>query len=1164
MSSIIKSVDKTIVNFEEKFTYDINASFSGVEGNISSAKILDFIPDYIEYTLPKSINHVKEITETIVEGGTEVVFDFGEITDLGIAISFYIECKFKLGTDNNASFENKAQLYINEALDDESIAQEVTLLVEEDFILSETIIAPSNAVGAPGSRVIYSIVLRNLLKSQGGEGDPGAKLKNINIYSDLPEGLTLDTNYPIRGIDVSNNEYRDTRYDNQFGEVVGNGFEFEIPEYYGTRYRITFVANIDTEAIVGEEITHTSELEVESILRDTASRVLTIGESNYLGSISKYGPSRGDLGDDITFELRTGNYGNQDLINLIIKDDIPKEVKVKRIKTGSYQLNVINVLIDQEYDIEYELNNSDNFILLGTFNTNTSQTVILPEVAQNDKITAIKATIPNYGVGIVTSQPIVLDGEIIEINENKEFMNISSIQWIDESGESTEYATHTTIEDDLSELDISKSIIGGNNEDVIPGEVIRYKLQINTDKSKVNNPIITDLISDKVEYIGNESYSSYKYYENTTTNFTNENIPQDIPLVLERIDNYKDTNRTLIRYKLDGYLLRQKDKFIVEFDVKVKPGSIGEIENTTILGNTGDKGIVSDDNVYIDEDDRDDDGVYNEQLAQSNIVKSNILYYSILSSNKKVKGALDEVYSEQPIVGKTYSGGAVDYILTVTNEGNLDFEYIEIVDILPHIGDTGVILTNQNRKSEFRIYNVSDIKAYIKENNQIISTENIEIMYSKSYDPVRFSKENFGDDIIGTVDDWSTNLPSTVTDTKAVKIIFSQTTLKANQSIEIHMNALAPIGVEVDKVAWNSFAVKATYITELDEQKKLIPVEPEKVGVEIVASEKGSIEGIAWIDENKNGYIDNNEIGMNEVIVKLYTQDKTLISQTLTVSDTSGNTGFYKFDNLEFDSYYVEFERPIDYFYTVKIEGGDSKVDMATGMSDLIQVQESDKNILEINAGFVNKLDILELLLQILNEDIFKLSCETNEIIIENMKSIINEMIEILTMIEEVIINVLNSSEITDMGYKAQLERLLHIVTNIKTKLSFIIIPQNYCNTNILPYLLYNMTIVILDLLEIGMKFRGISVYRTRQCENVCLSAQIYEKLIQSMINDITLLQQDYLYIQDILNVLYADINKYTKSYVASYIPKPTIPTPINNINMSHYCREIRNNNCCK
>ena len=93
-------------------------------------------------------------------------------------------------------------------------------------------------------------------------------------------------------------------------------------------------------------------------------------------------------------------------------------------------------------------------------------------------------------------------------------------------------------------------------------------------------------------------------------------------------------------------------------------------------------------------------------LLQMNFCTDDIKYYGkrvigfrIREIGKRSIGFhLDKIY---PSTGATVPGGVSDYRLIIRNPGNVTMDNITIVDVLPFVGDQGLIDTNQ-RNSRWR------------------------------------------------------------------------------------------------------------------------------------------------------------------------------------------------------------------------------------------------------------------------------------------------------------------------------------------------------------------------------------------------------------------------------------------------------------------------------
>ncbi len=104
-----------------------------------------------------------------------------------------------------------------------------------------------------------------------------------------------------------------------------------------------------------------------------------------------------------------------------------------------------------------------------------------------------------------------------------------------------------------------------------------------------------------------------------------------------------------------------------------------------------------------------------------------------------------------------------------------------------------------------------------------------------------------------------------------------------------------------------------------------------------------------WLDENKNGIQDANEVGVAGITVSLYDNNNKLVAATVT--DAYGK---YLFDKLEPGNYHVGFTLPTNYVFTSKDQGIDdgldSDVDPITGMTGNYNLAINDTN-LTVDAG---------------------------------------------------------------------------------------------------------------------------------------------------------------------------------------------------------------------
>ncbi|HDD23815.1 MAG TPA: DUF11 domain-containing protein, partial [Chloroflexi bacterium] len=84
----------------------------------------------------------------------------------------------------------------------------------------------------------------------------------------------------------------------------------------------------------------------------------------------------------------------------------------------------------------------------------------------------------------------------------------------------------------------------------------------------------------------------------------------------------------------------------------------------------------------------------------------------------------------------------------------------------------------------------------------------------------------------------------------------------------------------------------------------------------------GFVGDYTWFDSNSNGIQDAGEPGMSNITVYLYDGNSNLVSTTQ--SDASG---YYFFENVTPGSYFLKFEQPPDYTFTVADQGSDDALD---------------------------------------------------------------------------------------------------------------------------------------------------------------------------------------------------------------------------------------------
>ena len=276
-----------------------------------------------------------------------------------------------------------------------------------------------------------------------------------------------------------------------------------------------------------------------------------------------------------------------------------------------------------------------------------------------------------------------------------------------------------------------------------------------------------------------------------------------------------------------------------------------------------------------------------------------------LDSFKLVKGQLDSDWHKYPESGLTSPGGTADYRLVVKNTGNVSLKSISITDILPIIGDTGVV-TPEARNTQWTPFLAGPVSA----------PSGLTVYYSTESNPQR---NDMGDpDPFPTGSsppNWSAVPPADITTVRSLRIDFGTTVLAGGDQLELSWPMRAPVNAPTaGEIAWNSFGVAAT---RNDNNSTLLPTEPIKVGIAVEPIKPAAYGNLVWQDLDRDGVQDLNEPGLDGVRVELYRDNgdgladpatDTLVGFTLTSSG-----GQYLFSFLPAGDYYAVFYKPPTY-----------------------------------------------------------------------------------------------------------------------------------------------------------------------------------------------------------------------------------------------------------
>lgn len=201
---------------------------------------------------------------------------------------------------------------------------------------------------------------------------------------------------------------------------------------------------------------------------------------------------------------------------------------------------------------------------------------------------------------------------------------------------------------------------------------------------------------------------------------------------------------------------------------------------------------------------------------------------------------------------------------------------IEFIDILPHIGDTGVILNEVSRLSEYSVSlaNENFIGQIISgKTGEVTTTTDFTVEYSSSNNPIRFN--DYGKYVIGT-DEWDN--PKDISLVRAIKVN-TNLLLDSSDTFAIIFKVLVPTAT-TGETAYNSFGAKFyVYDSTTETTSSMLPTEPNKVGITMENT----------IDTREQAYIDlMQSIAMQEAsIAYILEGEYAKMQKSLEFADTT-------------------------------------------------------------------------------------------------------------------------------------------------------------------------------------------------------------------------------------------------------------------------------------
>jgi SdrD B-like domain len=275
-----------------------------------------------------------------------------------------------------------------------------------------------------------------------------------------------------------------------------------------------------------------------------------------------------------------------------------------------------------------------------------------------------------------------------------------------------------------------------------------------------------------------------------------------------------------------------------------------------------------------------------------------------LSATATVQGASDGAPAVYPATATTDLTGAVSYSFVLTNSGSSPLSRLDLVDILPSVGDMTVAAPGEPRLSEWS-QELIGIDGVQREDAYGVMTpvpaSQYTIGLSASRNPCRWDS-TAGNQVrasggvfvsVGTVNGPDGCVPntwaaSTATPAVSFGLVYQPATLllpgeKLHLSLRTRLNGVAPAPKATPLESWNSIAYTAT-LTGLKGPFTLLTGEPLKVGVRFAdPSYTASIGGLVWKDFNANGIRDDGPAaGLQGIAVSVFDSAGAIVTTVLT------------------------------------------------------------------------------------------------------------------------------------------------------------------------------------------------------------------------------------------------------------------------------------------
>ncbi|MEI7768827.1 MAG: SdrD B-like domain-containing protein, partial [Chloroflexales bacterium] len=663
-----------------------------------------------------------------------------------------------------------------------------------------------------------------------------------------------------------------------------------------------------------------------------------------IGFEKKVAPSSALVGDTVTYSFNLQNSGTTSLSDVTVTDPIPSQLRVTKIIAGGH-----NLAATLRLRVEYQTNLSGAYAELAASPFTAAACVNVAPATDSSCATSITLGDGEYITALRYTylDPLPFGFTSTSGNRSGFSATITStpINDIIVNDATSSYTYNSLVSTGLSEATTRVLSVAArpsvkktaSTSVARAGDTISYTLQLDNSilgpsTPDLGEPMLVDLLNPLLTYVPGSAEIIHK--------------PAGAPApVFEQVANYNGTGKVLLRWRWDGaatYSLPAGQYLSVAFKARISERSpAGAISNTASLASWSTPAAqvsLSDCKAQsADTSDLDGDGNTTETICSGDAANVSLAAAASMDSLALVMGQLDGTWSH---AGHTTPGGLADYQATITNTSNIAITNLVMVDILPWVGDVGVVRFDEARGSAWSPYLVGPLSA----------PTGAVVYYSTQNNPCRTIDLGISPDADSpscTTPDWSTAPPADITGVRSVKIDFGDLVLQPKDSIVLTWPMRAPVGGTYGSLAWNSFGYRARPVGAVD---YLIASEPQQVGIERQAPAPPAYGDYVWNDQNLNGLQDSSEPGVNGARVDFFRDSDgtpgpsagdTFMGYTMTGPDVDGNPGFYLFSDpprIPPGNYYAKFTPPAGYDLTSANLGDDtidSDVDQASHYTEV-------------------------------------------------------------------------------------------------------------------------------------------------------------------------------------------------------------------------------------